>query len=304
VYADNGSFIVTVTVTSDDGLKATETLNVTVGNLDPLVELTGPASLQSGVSGTYQLSAVDPAGAADPLTVTWTITRNGAAFDTQSGGAVYVLNPVTSGNYRVSVTVDDGDGGVVTRFMDVLVGGNITSFDVGAGRTQRSWIDYVDTVFASDALASDLLLNPGRVKLTRFGLNGPDPDGSGGTLINFGGASGLSRSGSRLRLNFGSKVIAGGKTKTNADGYYRLTFDLDGDGVVDETRHFYRLLGAATGDRQVTDDDVRFIEQGIKTKTYHVDMDITGDNRVNNTDRYWAQATRGRQVNPGLPLDD
>ena len=181
--------------------------------------------------------------------------------------------------------------------------GAVVSFDVASGMTQRSWINALDVLFTSDQIAADLMANPSRVKLTKFGLNGPNADGSGGANVIFGGAGGLSRTGANLKLDFGSKVIGSGNNSTTADGYYRLELDFDGDGVTDAARYFYRLLGDVNGDRQVDAVDANLILVGM-SRSYNRELDINGDGFVNGTDRIWAQRSNGRKIKDGLLVDD
>jgi len=271
------------------------------------LQFTGAASagLGSVWSGSFLIS--DRGG------YSWTTTVNfgdgsSSIITTAAGTALTNAIPVShafaqSGNFVVTVTTTNDDGLAETRSMNVGVSGGVVGFDVATGMTQRSWIDSLDILFSSNQIAADLLANPARVKLTRFGLNGPSTDGSGGTQISFGGAGGLSRTGSLLKLNFGGNVIGTGRNSTAADGYYRLELDFDGDGVTDSAQYFYRLLGDVNGDRKVDATDANLIFVGM-SRSYNEELNINGDLVVSNTDRGWTQRSAGRKLKDGLFLND
>ena len=194
---------------------------------------------------------------------------------------------------------------MTTRFIDVSVTGGVISFDVASGMTQRSWIDALDILFASPQIAENLLNNPARVTLSKFALvaNGPNI-ASTSVSVPFGGAASLTRTGNNLRLNFGSGVIGNsGRNSIAADGYYRLDLDFEGDGAVDTTKYFYRLLGDVNGDRKVDSGDVSLVQAGM-AKPYNRELDINGDTLVNGLDRYWTQAAVGRRLRTDLFLND
>ena len=119
---DNGVYQVSVVARTANG-SATRTGSVAVSNLPPTIDrVTTPTTAAIGVASVLSASATDPAGAADPLTYTWTITTpTGAPFATLTGAQV-AFTPSQSGIYGVSLTVDDGDGGraTVVRLVAVL----------------------------------------------------------------------------------------------------------------------------------------------------------------------------------------
>lgn len=229
-----------------------------------------------------------------------------SAVSTTAQGSVLPLSHVYSqtGTFVITISVTNDDGLTASRSLNVEVAGGVTGFDVASGMTQRSWIDSLDILFSSEQMAANLIANPERLRLSRYGLNGPNPDGSGGTQIPFSSASGLSRTGSLLKFNFGSQVIGNnGRNSTAADGYYRLDLDFDGDGLADATRWFYRLLGDVNGDRQVNATDANLILAGM-ARPYNRELDINGDGVVNNTDRGWTLRSNGRKLKDGLFVND
>ena len=122
VYADEGAYVATVTVTDPKGLDATATTTVTVTNVAPVItSFSIPTTLTTlGSSVSMQMAATD-VGVNDALsmTVNWGDAPAGSFLPTSIG-----TTPATSsqthtyaaaGVYTVTLTVTDGDGGVATQ---------------------------------------------------------------------------------------------------------------------------------------------------------------------------------------------
>ncbi|MDV6032055.1 MAG: hypothetical protein F9B45_18575 [Phycisphaera sp. RhM] len=101
-------------------------LSVTVVNVAPQnVSVTGTTSTDEGQSISLSASATDPANEHsatiyDPLTYTWSITRNGSAFLQTTGQNISFPAP-DDGTYVATLTVDDGDGGTATTMHTTIV---------------------------------------------------------------------------------------------------------------------------------------------------------------------------------------
>jgi PKD repeat protein len=149
-YGDNGIYYVTVTVTDDDGDSGSDTLTVTVNNLAPTIVSFGPFEIDEGTPLTFTADATDPGS--DDLTITWvldfgpTLTNvhynDGTSPDPpQSPWGTFPFAIVDSisqsygdnGNFSVSLTVEDDDGGITTLATYVIVNNVAPSVSIISG---------------------------------------------------------------------------------------------------------------------------------------------------------------------------
>ena len=148
VYADNGAYTVTVTVSDDDGASMSDTLTVTVSNVAPDVDAGADQGVDEGDTVTLSGSFSD-VGSADTHTATidW---GDGSAVEaatldsvlnTISGSHVYADN----GAYTVTVTVSDDDGASMSDTLTVTVSNVAPVVDAGADQG----VDEGDTVTLS-----------------------------------------------------------------------------------------------------------------------------------------------------------
>ena len=120
VYPDNGTFEVTVTVTDDGGKSGSDKLTVTVRNVAPTARITAivppvPHFILTGDVIRFEGDFTDP-GILDTHTFLWAFGDGGGA--TQQN-ALYSYQ--TPGEYTVTFTVTDDDGGVDAATALVLV---------------------------------------------------------------------------------------------------------------------------------------------------------------------------------------
>jgi hypothetical protein len=139
IYGDNGVFAVKLTVEDDDGGIAITTFNVTVNNVLPVVDHSGPYTTDENLPIILTVSAYDTGS--DDLTITWdwgdgfsgTITttyfNNGIAPDQYPSPDI---NPISftesqahtygdNGVFNVTLTVVDDDGGTTVVTVQVTV---------------------------------------------------------------------------------------------------------------------------------------------------------------------------------------
>ena len=109
VFAQDGIYVVTVTVTDNDGLTDTATLSVTVANVAPDVGSFADVTLQQG--DTYTVDGVFTDPGADPWTATvdWGdgSSPSQATLTSRSFSLAHVY--ATAGTFTVTVTVADDD---------------------------------------------------------------------------------------------------------------------------------------------------------------------------------------------------
>jgi large repetitive protein len=110
-FADNGNYNVTLTVTDKDGASTTQTVVAKVDNVAPtIVNIIKPTTIKEGESAIFAATANDP-GILDTLTYVWNFGDNTTAVSGQNVNHTFADN----GNYNVTLTVTDKDGGVTTQ---------------------------------------------------------------------------------------------------------------------------------------------------------------------------------------------
>jgi PKD repeat protein len=125
---DNGTWVVTVVVTDDDGATATaNTGNMTVTNVNPTANITGApgSAINEGAAVNLTANASD-VGVNDTLTYAWSVTKNGSAYSvTNNTSSTFSFTPNDEGTYVATVVVTDKDGGTVTVATGNIVVNNV-----------------------------------------------------------------------------------------------------------------------------------------------------------------------------------
>lgn len=173
VYPDDGTFVVTLTVTDDASAQATATATVTTTNVPPTITSTPSNTATEGSLYSYPAAGTDP-GTAD--TLSWTLGASSPAGMTVAA---------TGGEVLWTPGWTDALAGSVTAALDLA--------DDDGGSTQQNWVitvDYLDAdqdgmpdtwevlngLDPTDAL--DALLDPdgdGLINLDEW-LGGTDPN--------------------------------------------------------------------------------------------------------------------------------
>ena len=185
---------------------------------------------------------------------------------------------------------------LITRTFDI-VPLQLTSIDVQRGETQRSLVRYLDATFTDPNPLAALVssVQDGNSSNDRLVLKQFNLDGSGiGTLISLSGK--VVSSGNQILFDFGPAGLA--------DGYYELAIDLDGNGTMDQAKHFYRLLGDLNGDRKVDASDMPLLTSALGRKGSGLYFDLNGDGKVDQKDRILLVSLYGRKLANGLAVDD
>jgi PKD repeat protein len=115
-FGDNGVYNVTLTVTDTGSLASTDNVLITVNNVAPTVN--AGADLSGGMAEAIQFngSFTDP-GTLDTHTIEWDFGDGQTATGTLTPEHFYAA----SGEYTVTLTVTDDDGGISSDTLTVLV---------------------------------------------------------------------------------------------------------------------------------------------------------------------------------------
>jgi hypothetical protein len=164
VYADNGVYTVTLTVSNGTGVTSTDTLVVTVNNVAPTAVITAGQTGLRGQPQGYTFRATDPGTADYNGTFTYVITWDDGTTQTVTGSNSVTVSRTyaDAGSYPVSVTVTDKD--VATS------GATAGTLTVTAARLDVGML-YVAGTAGNDAI----VLRPGAsVGQVQVSINGVD----------------------------------------------------------------------------------------------------------------------------------
>ncbi|MGC4031518.1 MAG: PKD domain-containing protein [Tepidisphaeraceae bacterium] len=129
--ADNGSYVVRLSVVDDEGAIATVNSDpIVVANANPTATISGEpvGNINEGASVTVTAAAAD-AGVDDTFSYSWTITKDGSDFvlpeNAVTDGASLTFIPTDNGTYVATVVVTDNDGGTVTVSSASIIADNV-----------------------------------------------------------------------------------------------------------------------------------------------------------------------------------
>jgi PKD repeat protein len=121
VYEDDGTYMVTLTVTDDDGDAGADTIYVTVDDLTPTAVFAGASILDEGQSGSFDASG----SMSHPdliISYEWDWDYDGITFDPSGdAGPMQSHTWMDNGTYTVAVCVTDDDGSADIAVLDVAV---------------------------------------------------------------------------------------------------------------------------------------------------------------------------------------
>jgi Ca2+-binding RTX toxin-like protein/PKD repeat protein len=115
VYADNGSYTVTVTVTDHDGASGSDTASVTVNNVAPSVNVGDDQSILEGSPSAFGAFVSDPSPV-DTFSYAWDF-GDGTTSNSLAATHTYADN----GTYTATLTVADDDGEATSDTLVVAV---------------------------------------------------------------------------------------------------------------------------------------------------------------------------------------
>ena len=115
-FADNGSYVVTLTVTDTFGASTSQNLNVNVANVAPTVNAGSDRTATQGTAVTLAGNFTDP-GILDTHSLTWDFGDGTTASNTLTPTHIYT----TPGDYTVTLTVTDKDGAIISDTLNLSV---------------------------------------------------------------------------------------------------------------------------------------------------------------------------------------
>ena len=149
IYDVFGAYTVSLEVENDQG-GIDEAITIVIVNGVPTIDLTFPENPRAG-----DAVLLDASGSTDPESaelafswdLEWGVDSNGdgdGRNDVDSTEPQALLPTNTSGVYVGSLTIDDGQGGVVTEVFEVNVSARQFNIEWKEKTIQQSWSDYLD----------------------------------------------------------------------------------------------------------------------------------------------------------------
>ena len=169
----------------------------------------------------------------------------------------------------------------------------VQSVVIQQGAVGRSFIRYVDlTINDLGTVASIVSSVSGitpRISLTNTGLTG-----TAKTAVALKGL--VTTNGNQIHIDFGSKGLGGNAASNAADGSYLISLDLDGNGSLETTQRFWRLLGDVNGDKVVDAKDTVVVNTNLNKSGVNIPGDTNGDGKVNSTDATYVKNAQKRKI--------
>ncbi len=134
VYAENGTYTVTVYVAAQGGGMGTDTLVVAVNNVAPTAIALSDQTISEGILVELAGFFSDP-GSADTHTFNWHVVSSNGQVVADGSGEVFQFTPNDNGTYTVTLTVTDDDGGSGSSTVVVTVTNVVPTVNAGADLT-------------------------------------------------------------------------------------------------------------------------------------------------------------------------
>jgi PKD repeat protein len=175
MYADDGVYTVTVSITDDDGASDTQSFTVTVNNVPPVLVVAVDQTVNEGQELDLSGIGAPPLGLfIDPgkqdihtATINWgdgTAIENGSILFANGSGVIGGQHTYADdGVYTVTVTVSDGDGGSDTQSFLVTVNNVDPTFsEIGLSGTtvDEGEVVTLDALFSDPGFDNELNPNP------------------------------------------------------------------------------------------------------------------------------------------------
>ena len=290
---------------STRGPAGTELYRAPFNHRPSSVALTGQQVAENRAAGTVvgTLSATDP-DAGDTAVfslVSGTGDTDNGLFVIQNGvlKTQALFNYESRSSYSIRVRATDSNGQSRDQVFSISVTNEIElqGLDVQLGQSQRSYVRYVDLLFAGAQDVSDLLSGGwNQFRVMRSTLDNTLP-------VNVPlSSSMISQSRNAVRFDFGANGLGGNRNTNAGDGYYELAWDRSRNGSFTAKKYFYRLLGDVNGDRRVDSLDSSLVTGSLGLA--NPERDVNGDGLVNANDRTLVLRAVGRKLKDGLFTDD
>ena len=141
-YADNGTYVVNLTVTDDDGASSSDTLIVTVNNVVPVLDECADQTVQWGDTITFSRSFTDPGDDSWTAEIDWGDgSQEEGILSSKIITATHVYS--TPGEYVCTLTVLDDDGGVGLGNIQITVSTRATELEY-IGDLSAQYSDYIN----------------------------------------------------------------------------------------------------------------------------------------------------------------
>ena len=137
VPVDNGTYTLSLTVRDDDGAVSSDSLVLTVNNVAPQNLKAGSNFLTNeGAPVSFLGTFTDP-GSLDTFTLTWSVVASNGQVVPGGTGSAFSFVAADNGNYTVTFTVRDKDGGTSSTQVLVIANNIAPSANAGADQTVK-----------------------------------------------------------------------------------------------------------------------------------------------------------------------